>query len=87
MASRLQPCFCVRPPPSVYWSLQPVLEPATCLVPTHQPAVTLCLPYVYLNASACLSVPVQVIEHGEVGKESQRTWLYELRLRGAEGGV
>ena len=76
----------------MYWSLQPV-EPATCLVPTHQPAVTLCLPYVYLNASDCLSVPVQVIEHGEVGKESQRTWLYELRatselrLRGAEGGV
>ena len=29
----------------------------------------------------------EVIEHGEVGKESQRTWLYELRLRGAEEGV
>ena len=24
---------------------------------------------------------LQVIEHGEVGAHSQRTWLYELRLR------
>jgi len=24
----------------------------------------------------------EVIEHGEVGAESRRTWLYELRLRG-----
>jgi len=29
----------------------------------------------------------EVIEHGEVGKHTQRTWLYELRLRAVEGVI
>ena len=44
------------------------------------PPATLCMKLYPMH-------PPQVIEHGEVGKESQRTWLYELRLRGAEEGV
>jgi hypothetical protein len=36
---------------------------------------------IYVQCTYAPAVPVQVLEHGEVGKESQRTWLYELRLR------
>ena len=79
---RLQPCV-LEAATLLWFEAAPlcVLEPATCLVPARTvPPATLCMKLYPMHHP-------QVIEHGEVGKESQRTWLYELRLQGAEEGV